>query len=127
MKDNGEHAVVSVNRSSVSTMGESAALVFNTADGAETALRVPFEVIPEIQAALAHAQRSLVFRRQALGSGEVPNLFHVQAIRALDLPDGQMHLQLHTDSRIAFHFHVSRDMARSLADALSAWLAERGG
>jgi hypothetical protein len=120
-----EQSVASVSRTNVSTMGESAAVVFNTAEGGETALRIPFEVIPEIQAALAHAQRSLVFRRQALGSGEVPSLFHVQSVRALDLPDGQMHLQLSTDSRIAFHFHVSRDMTRSLADALTAWLAQR--
>ena len=125
MTNEKEPSVASVSRTNVSTMGDSAAIVFNTADGGEASFRVPFEIIPEVQAALAHAQRALVFRRNALGSGEVPALFHVETVRALDLPDGQLHLQLGTDSRISFHFHVSRDMVRSLADALTSWLAAR--
>ena len=125
-KPSAEHAVAAVSRTQVSTMGESAAVVFDDGAGGEVSFRIPFEVIPDLQAALGHAQRALVFRRNALGSGETPNLFHVQSVRALDLPDGQLHLQVSAENGISFHFHVSTAMAGRLAEALGAWLAERG-
>ena len=117
-----EQRIESVSRTHVSTMGDSVAVVFNLEGAGELAVRIPYDVIAETQVALAHAQRSLVFKRQALGASENPSLFHVASVRARDLPDGQLHLQVNTENGIPFHFHVSRDMVKAFADALAQWL-----
>ena len=117
-----ELRVESVSRTTVSTMGDEGAVVFNLEGGGEASLRLPFQVVADAQVALAHVQRSLVFKRQALGAGESPNLLVVKSIRARDLPGRQLHLQVNTEDGIPFHFHVSAHMARSLASALAQWL-----
>ena len=120
-----EQRIESVSRTHVSTMGDSVAVVFNLEGAGELAVRIPYDVIAETQVALAHAQRSLIFKRQALGASENPSLFHVASVRARDLPDGQLHLQVNTENGIPFHFHVSRDMAKAFADALARWIEEK--
>ena len=115
----------SVSRTSVSTMGDAASLVFNRENGGEISIRLPFGVVADSIAALVHAQRMLVLKRQALGAGETPNMLHVSAVKAKDLPDGQLHLQLNTDNRISFHFHVSTTLAQLLSAALAEWLSKR--
>lgn len=119
--------IESVSRASVSTMGDAATLVFNLDGAGEVALRLPFEVLPDAMAALVHAERMLVVKRQALGAGEAPNLLHVKSVKARDLPDGQLHLQLNTENGIPFHFHVSGNLAQLLAESLNHWLAQRPG
>jgi hypothetical protein len=118
-----EERIESVSRTHVSTMGDSVALVFNLEGTGELAVRIPYEVIADTQVALAHAQRALVFKRQALGASENPSLFHVASVRARDLPDSALHLQVNTENGIPFHFHVSREMAQAFAGALAQWLA----
>ena len=116
--------VESVSRTTVSTMGDSAAMIFNMSPGT-LELRLPYEVISDTQAALAHVQRVLAHKRQALGAPETANLLHVESVRARDLPDGQLHLQVNTETGIPFHFHVSQSMAQQLGEALKQWLAKR--
>ena len=106
-------------------MGDAATLVLNLDGSGELALRIPYDVIADLQVALAHAQRSLVFKRQALGASDNPSLFHVASVRARDLPDNALHLQVNTENGIPFHFHVSREMAQGFAEALAKWLSER--
>ncbi len=127
MAKTNELRVESVSRTTVSTMGDEGAIIFNLENGGEISLHLPFEVVADAQVALAHVQRALVFKRQALGAGESPNLLFVQSIRARDLPDRQLHLQVNTEDGIPFHFHVSSNMARSLASALSDWLQQHPG
>ena len=123
MNDSPAIPVESVSRTAVSTMGDAATIVFNVENGGEASLRLPFEVISDSMAALAHAQRALVLKRQALGAGETPNLLHVKSVKARDLPDDQLHLQLTTENGLAFHFHVSAHLARLLLNALGEWIA----
>ena len=104
-------------------MGDAMSLVFNLEGMGELAVRIPYDVIADTQAALAQAQRTLVFKRQALGASDNPSLFHVASVRARDLPDRALHLQVNTENGIPFHFHVSREMAKAFADALAEWLA----
>jgi hypothetical protein len=125
MMDDSKCEVESVSRTTVSTMGDSAGIVFNVKNGTLT-LTLPYEVISDTQAALAHAQRVLASKRQALGAAETANLLHVQSVRARDLPDRQLHLQVNTESGIPFHFHVSQKMALQFSEALKRWLAEAG-
>jgi hypothetical protein len=66
----------------------------------------------------------LVLKRQALGAGETPNLLQVKSVKARDLPDRQLHLQLNTDNGITFHFHVSTNLAQMLSTALGEWLVQ---
>jgi len=120
-----EQRIESVSRTHVSTMGDSVAVVFNLEGAGELAVRIPYDVIADTQVALAHAQRSLVFKRQALGASENPSLFHVASVRARDLPDNALHLQVNTESGIPFHFHVSSEMAKAFADALAQWLQKK--
>ncbi len=127
MAKTNELRVESVSRTTVSTMGDEAALVFNLEDGGEISVRLPFDVVADAQIALAHVQRALVFKRQALGAGESPNLLVVKSVRARDLPNQQLHLQVNTEDGIPFHFHVSTNMARSLSSALSEWLQQNPG
>jgi hypothetical protein len=122
MSDEIQYEVDSVSRTNVSTMGDFVVVVFNLA-GDTLSLKLPYEVLSDTQAALAHAQRVLANKRQALGAGERANLLHVQSVRARDLPDQQLHLQVNTEVGIPFHFHVSRKMAQDLSDALRQWLA----
>ena len=117
-----EQPIESVSRTHVSTMGDTASLVLNLAGGGELPLRIPYDIIADMQVALAHAQRSLIFKRQALGASENPSLFHVASVRARDLPDNALHLQVNTENGIPFHFHVSREMANAFAEALARWL-----
>jgi len=124
MANTTELRVESVSRTTVSTMGDAGAIVFNLEDGGEISVRLPFEVVADAQVALAHVQRSLVFKRQALGAGESPNLLIVKSIRARDLPNRQLHLQVNTEDGIPFHFHVATNMARSLATAVAQWLEQ---
>jgi hypothetical protein len=124
MAESSTFKVDSVSRTTVSTMGDAATLVFNAEDGGEVSIRLPFEVVADSMAALVHAQRMLVLKRQALGAGETPNLLHVKSVKARDLPDRQFHLQLNTDNGISFHFHVSTNLAQMLATALGEWLAQ---
>jgi len=79
--------------------------------------------LPDTQVALAHAQRVLVFKRQALGASENPSRFHVASVRARDFPDSGLHLHVNTENGTPFHFYVSREMAQSFAGALAQWLA----
>src|SRR4051794_15843690 len=123
--DENKFEVESVSRTMISTMGESAGIVFNLKSDTLT-LTLPFEVISDTQAALAHAQRVLAHKRHALGAPETANLLHVQSVRARDLPDRQLHLQINTESGIPFHFHVSQKMALQFSEALKHWLAEAG-
>lgn len=125
MNDCSTIQIESISRTAVSTMGEAATLVFNVENGGEVAIHLPFDVIPDAMAALAHAQRALVVKRQALGAGETPNLLHVRSVKARDLPDGQLHLQLGTENGLSFHFHVSAHLARLLSGALDTWLADK--
>ena len=118
-----KYEVESVSRTTVSTMGDAAGIVFNLNGGTLT-LTLPYEVVSDTQAALAHAQRVLSNKRQALGAPETANLLHVQSVRARDLPDRQLHLQVNTDSGIPFHFHVSEKMAQQFIEALKNWLAQ---
>lgn len=125
MKDSPAIQVESISRTAVSTMGDAATFVFNTGDGGEAAIRLPFEVISDSVAALAHAQRALVLKRQALGAGETPNLLHLKSVKARDLPEDAMHLALQAENGLSFHFHVSAHMARLLSGALGEWIADR--
>lgn len=125
MTDPAVHPIESVARTAVSTMGDAATLVFNDERGGEVAIRLPFEALPDTMAALVHAQRLLVLKRQALGAGETPNLLHLKTVKARDLPDRQLHLQLGTDSGVSFHFHVSANLARLLSEALGDWLSQQ--
>ena len=118
-----KYEVESVSRTTVSTMGDAAGIVFNLNGGTLT-LTLPYEVVSDTQAALAHAQRVLSNKRQALGAPETANLLHVQSVRARDLPDKQLHLQVNTESGIPFHFHVSEKMAQQFGEALNNWLAQ---
>ncbi len=106
-------------------MGDVAAIVFNLDGAGEISIRIPFEAIADTQIALAHVQRSLILKRQALGAAEEPNLLFVKSVRALDLPDKQLHLQINTENGIPFHFHLSENLARSFATALNSWLERR--
>ena len=124
MNDKPVLQIESVSRTSVSTMGDAATLVLNAEGGGEVPLRLPFEVVSDAMAALVHAQRMLVLKRQALGAGETPNLIHVASVKARDLPDRQLHLQVVAESGISFHFHVSSKMAGLMASALTDWLAQ---
>lgn len=123
MIDSPAIQVESLSRTAVSTMGDAATLIFNLENGGEVSVRLPFEVISDSVAALAHAQRALTLKRQALGAGETPNLLHVKSVKARDLPDEQLHLQLNTGNGLAFHFHVSAHLARLLLNAMGEWVA----
>ena len=124
MAENPAFRIDSVSRTSVSTMGDAATLVLNAEGDREVSIRLPFEVVADTMAALVHAQRMLVLKRQALGAGETPNLLHVKSVKARDLPDRQLHLQLNTENGISFHFHVSTNLAQLLSTALKDWLEQ---
>ena len=124
MAENPAFQIDSVSRTSVSTMGDAATLVLNAEGDREVSIRLPFEVVADTMAALVHAQRMLVLKRQALGAGETPNLLHVKSVKARDLPDRQLHLQLNTENGISFHFHVSTNLAQLLSTALKDWLEQ---
>jgi len=126
MAENPAFQIDSVSRTSVSTMGDAATLVLNAEGDREVSIRLPFEVVADTMAALVHAQRMLVLKRQALGAGETPNLLHVKSVKARDLPDRQLHLQLNTENGISFHFHVSTNLAQLLSTALKDWLEQNG-
>jgi hypothetical protein len=111
----------SIARYSIATTGESADVTFNSGDNEET-VRIPFEIIADIQASLVHIRAALADRRRALGAGESAGLLSVSALRAKDLPGGDLHLHLSTSDKVPFHFQLERKFATALASALDEWL-----
>lgn len=111
----------SIARYSIATTGESADITFNSGAGEQT-FRIPFEIIADIQASLVHIRAALADRRRALGAGESVGLLSVSALRARDLPSGDLHLHLSTSDKVPFHFQLERKFAAALAGALDEWL-----
>ena len=111
-----------LDRYAVATTGESVDLTFATGQGEHT-LKVPFEILADLQAALVHARAALIERRRALGSGEESaGLLSVQSLKASELAGGDLHLHLRTADKVPFHFHLERKFASALRGALDAWL-----
>ena len=114
--------VESIARTVASTVGDRAAVEFNLEGAGEVSLGMSFEAIGETQMALAHLQQAMSTSRQALGAGESAGAFPAVAVKARDLPDGQLQLQINTDHGIPFRFRLSRQMAERLAEALNDWV-----
>ena len=109
-------------RYAVATTGASVDLTFAAGAGEHT-LKIPFEILADLQAALVHARAALIERRRALGSGEESaGLLAVQSLKASELPGGDLHLHLRTAEKVPFHFHLERKFASALRGALDEWL-----
>jgi hypothetical protein len=111
---------------SISTFGDSADIRFQAGEGTRT-VRVPFELIGDLQTSLVHIRAALVDKRRALGSGETAGLLPVKSLKARDLPGGDLHLHLSTANGVPFHFQLERRFAAALGEALKAWMEKTGG
>jgi hypothetical protein len=111
---------------SISTFGDAAEITFQAGGGTRT-LRVPFELIGDLQASLVHIRAALIDKRRALGSGESAGLLEVTSLKARDLPGGDLHLHLVTANKVPFHFQLERRFAAALGDALKTWMQKTGG
>ena len=116
----------SIARYAIATTGESADVTFNLGDGEQT-LRIPFEIIADIQVSLVHIRAALTDRRRALGAGEGAGLLSVSSLRARDLPGGDLHLHLSTSDKVPFHFQLERKFAAALSSALDEWMKKTAG
>jgi hypothetical protein len=116
----------SIARYAIATTGESADVTFNLGEGEQT-LRIPFEIIADIQVSLVHIRAALTDRRRALGAGEDAGLLSVSSLRARDLPGGDLHLHLRTADKVPFNFQLERRFAEALVGALGEWMKKTAG
>lgn len=104
--------------------GASVDIIFKTDEGEEV-IRFPFEVIADVQVALAHARRALLVKRKEIGADDLANLIPVKGMRARDVAGDHLRLELNSQEA-NFQFLLSPEWAADLARALTQWCSAKG-
>jgi len=110
----------SVAFSSVEKDGSSADISFNTKDGLEVSLSIPYETIGMLQTVLAQLREECTKRRT--NEEDKPIQAHVvQGYHGRNLEGNDLSLEIYTVDKIPFHFLLSRTHAADLLEMFSQW------